>query len=90
MATNYQLFRVGKVWHYRFQINLARTQRSTRETIKHRAEAVAERAFRQARMWSRGDEPVPTLCELVEELHHADPDASPHRVTTHPKAIMEQ
>ena len=31
-----------------------------------------------------------TLCELVEELHHADPDASPHRVTTHPKAIMEQ
>jgi len=67
MATNYQLFRVGKVWHYRFQINLARTQRSTRETIKHRAEAVAERAFRQARMWSRGDEPVPTLCELVDQ-----------------------
>lgn len=64
---NYQLFKVGKVWHYRFQINLARTQRSTRETIKHRAEAVAERAFRQARMWARGDEPIPTLCKLVDQ-----------------------
>lgn len=61
----YHLFRVGKVWHYRFQINGARVQRSTRETIKHRAEAVAEKAFNRAKLWARGDEPVPTLRELV-------------------------
>lgn len=62
---NYQLYRVGKYWHFRFQVCGKRTQRSTRETLKHRAEAVAERAFRQARMWARGDEPVPTLRELL-------------------------
>ncbi|MGF6974908.1 integrase/recombinase XerC [Paraburkholderia sp. JPY465] len=59
------LFRVGKVWHYRFQINGARVQRSTRETIKHKAETIANRAYTKARMWARGDEPVPTLRELV-------------------------
>jgi integrase/recombinase XerC len=62
---SYHLFRVGKVWHYRFQINGARVQRTTRETVKHRAEAIAERAYRQARTWARGDEPVPTLHELI-------------------------
>lgn len=61
------LFRVGRVWHYRFQINGARVQRTTRETVKHRAEEIAERAYRQARMWARGDEPVPTLRELVAQ-----------------------
>jgi integrase len=33
--------------------------------VKHRAEAIAGRAYRQARMWARGAEPVPTLRELV-------------------------
>lgn len=61
------LFRVGKIWHYRFQINGARVQRSTRETVKHRAEAIAERAYRHASMWARGEEPVPTLRELVSQ-----------------------
>lgn len=61
----YHLFKVGDVWHYRFQINGARVQRTTRETVKHRAEAIADRAYRQARTWARGDEPVPTLRELV-------------------------
>jgi integrase/recombinase XerC len=61
----YHLFRVGRVWHYRFQINGARIQRSTRETLKHRAEAVAEKAFHRAKLWARGDEPVPTVRELV-------------------------
>lgn len=59
------LFRIGKIWHYRFQVNGARIQRSTRETVKHKAEAVANRAYTKARMWARGDEPVPTLRELV-------------------------
>lgn len=67
LPMNVHLFRVGKVWHYRFQINGTRAQRSTRETVKHRAEAVAERAYRQARLWARGDAPVPTLRELVQE-----------------------
>lgn len=59
------LFRVGKVWHYRFQINGVRVQRSTRETVKHRAEEIAIRAYRHARTWARGDEPIPTLRDLV-------------------------
>lgn len=63
----YQLFKVGKIWHYRFQINGARVQRSTRETVKHRAESIADRAYRHAKMWARGAEPVPTLRELVAQ-----------------------
>ncbi|WP_042337920.1 tyrosine-type recombinase/integrase [Paraburkholderia ferrariae] len=59
------LFRVGKIWHYRFQINGVRVSRSTRETVKREAETIAERAYRKARMWARGDEPVPTLRELA-------------------------
>jgi integrase len=60
----YTLFRVGQIWHYRFQINGARVQRSTREAVKYRAEDVASRAYEHARLWARGDEPVPTLREL--------------------------
>ena len=67
LSMKYQLFRVGKVWHYRFQVGGDRIQRSTREAVKHRAEAVAERAFRQARMWARGEEPVPTLREHIAQ-----------------------
>jgi len=59
------LFRVGRVWHYRFQINGVRVQRTTRETVKRLAEVVAERAYRHARLWARGEQPVPTLRELV-------------------------
>lgn len=62
---SYQLFKVGKVWHYRFQISCARVQRSTRETVKHKADAVAEKAYNRAKLWARGDEEVPTLRALV-------------------------
>ncbi|MDR5853040.1 site-specific integrase, partial [Caballeronia sp. LZ003] len=61
---SYQLFRVGKCWHFRFQVNGARVQRSTRESVKHKAEVVAARAYHDAKLWSRGREPVPTLREL--------------------------
>ncbi|RDU99219.1 tyrosine-type recombinase/integrase [Trinickia dinghuensis] len=61
----YQLFRVGNIWHYRFQINGTRVQRSTRETVKYRAAEIADRAYTRARIWARGDDPVPTLRELV-------------------------
>lgn len=64
MATNYHLFRVGRVWHYRFQVDGARVQRSTRESVKYRAEEIASRAYEHAKLWARGQEPVPTLREL--------------------------
>lgn len=62
---NVHLFRVKKVWHYRFQVAGARVQRSTGETVKHRAETIAEKAFRRAKLWAHGEEPVPTLREVV-------------------------
>lgn len=68
----YQLFRVGKTWHYRFQINGARVQRTTREMVKHKADAIAEKEYNRAKLWARGEEPVPTLRELVtlwQEVH---------------------
>ncbi|WP_227746764.1 tyrosine-type recombinase/integrase [Paraburkholderia franconis] len=77
----YQLFRVGSVWHYRFQISGVRVQRSTREKVKHKADAVAARAYSRTRLWARGDEPVPTLRELVVQwvAIHA-PTASPAHI----------
>ncbi|MFK4447469.1 integrase/recombinase XerC [Caballeronia udeis] len=62
-----QLFRVGKVWHYRFQIDGVRVQRSTGETLRHRAESIAERAHRYAALWSRREQSIPTLRELVAQ-----------------------
>lgn len=64
---SYHLFRVGKVWHYRFQIDGARVQRSTGETLRHRAEPIAARAHRTAMLWSRGEQSIPTLRELVAQ-----------------------
>ncbi|KVC70967.1 hypothetical protein WI73_00590 [Burkholderia ubonensis] len=62
-----RLFKIGKVWYYRAQINGTRVQRTTGETAKHRAETLAECAYRHAHLWARGDEPVPTLRELVSQ-----------------------
>lgn len=61
----YALFKVGDIWHFRFQIDGRRTQRSTREVTRRRAQEVAERAYEAALARSRGDEPCPTLSELV-------------------------
>ncbi|VVE01764.1 tyrosine-type recombinase/integrase [Pandoraea terrigena] len=61
------LFRVGHVWHYRFQLEGARVQRSTRETDRQRAAQVAERAFRHAKLWARNGKAIPTLRQLVEQ-----------------------
>lgn len=60
------LFRVGEVWHFRFQLDGRRVQRSTRETVRARAEGVADEAFEAAKLRSRGEEPEPTLRGLVE------------------------
>lgn len=62
---NVHLFRVKKVWHYRFQINGTRVQRSTGETVKHKAEAIAQKALARAKLWTRGEEPIPTVRETV-------------------------
>ncbi|WP_186214380.1 tyrosine-type recombinase/integrase [Burkholderia gladioli] len=59
------LFRVGRVWHYRFQIDGRRQQRSTRETDRQRAEQIADRALRQAKLWARDSKQLPTVRELV-------------------------
>lgn len=62
---SYHLFRVGKIWHYRFQLDGQRIQRSTGKLLRHLAEPIAERAYRDARLWSKGAQLVPTLRELV-------------------------
>ncbi|MFL9952812.1 tyrosine-type recombinase/integrase [Paraburkholderia nemoris] len=78
---SHHLFRVGKVWHYRFQINGVRVQRSTRETVKHLAESIANRAYRDTKMWARGAEPVPSLRDLVAQWLAAHQSiVSPHYI----------
>lgn len=63
---SFSLFRRGKVWHYRFQVaGRPRVQRSTGEEIRTKAEAVAAKAHADALLRARGDEPCPTLRELV-------------------------
>lgn len=76
-----QLFRVGRVWHYRYQLDGKRVQRSTKEIDRQHAEKVAERAFRHATLWARGSKEIPTLLELVGQwvaIHEAS--ASPAHV----------
>jgi integrase/recombinase XerC len=71
---SYSLFKVGKVWHYRFQVGKVRAQKSTRETARVNAEPVAQRAYEKAKLWARGESPVPTLAELAQqwmEVHQA-------------------
>lgn len=64
---NYHLFRVGKVWHYRFQVDGKRVQRSTNEVERPLAEKVAARAWREASLWSREGKTIPTVKELVSQ-----------------------
>ena len=65
MSTKYALFKKGEIWHFRFQIDGKRTQKSTRETAKGRAAAIAERAYQDSLIRARGDEPCPPMAELV-------------------------
>ncbi|GAB2912873.1 hypothetical protein GCM10027093_58970 [Paraburkholderia jirisanensis] len=62
---SYQLFKVGKAWHYRFSIDSKRVQRSTHESAHVRAVVVAERAYRVALLQSTSGRVIPTLRELV-------------------------
>lgn len=62
------VFKVGSVWHYRFQVRpFPRVQRSTRLTNKRAAEAVANAAYTAAVLRANGGAPIPTLIELLSE-----------------------
>ncbi|MEM5315556.1 tyrosine-type recombinase/integrase [Paraburkholderia sp. JHI869] len=62
-----RLFLVGRMWHYRLSAGGRRQQRSTGETVRRRAEAVAAQAAEDARRAASGLEPIPTLRELVRQ-----------------------
>ena len=69
---SYSLFKVGKVWHYRYQIAGLRTQRSTRETGKRLADSIAFRAYAEAKRQHRREQKIPTLTQLIDawvDLH---------------------
>jgi integrase/recombinase XerC len=63
----YALIKVGKVFHYRFQVGNIRVQRSTREKTKSRAEPIAQRAYDEALMLANGGKAVPTLEALAND-----------------------
>lgn len=81
---SYNLFKVGKIWHFRFQINGARVQRSTRERSRAAATLIAERAHRQAKLWARGAADIPTLRELG---HHWIKVHEPHASAAHVRSV---
>lgn len=64
---------VGDVWHYRFRLHGKRRQKSTNEPLRcnARAELVAQEAYEAAKLRARGDEPEPTLQELVDLWVHS-------------------
>ncbi|WP_322095141.1 tyrosine-type recombinase/integrase [Paraburkholderia bannensis] len=64
---NFQLFKVGKIWHVRYSVDRKRVQQSTGETDRQRAEQLAERRFRHARLWARDSKEMPTLSELTSQ-----------------------
>jgi integrase/recombinase XerC len=59
------VFKVGGVWHYRFQVAGFRIQKSTRLRNRGRAEQLAQLAYDAAVLRANGGEPVPTLDELA-------------------------
>jgi integrase len=70
-----------KVWHYRFQVDGVRVQRSTRLREKGAAEQVATRAYANALERANGGHAVPTLGELFAEWEEtrAPVASAPHR-----------
>jgi integrase/recombinase XerC len=59
------LFKVGDIWHYRFQVAGARVQRSTRLKNRRAAEQLAQREHEAALARANGGQPVPTLDQLA-------------------------
>jgi len=63
-----RLFRVGTVWHYRFQIGGQRIQRSTKHQIYADALAIARAAFQSACVTAghNSTHSIPTLAQLAQ------------------------
>lgn len=59
------VFKVGDVWHYRFQVAGTRVQKSTRLRNRALAEQLAQRVYDDAVLRANGGEPVPTLDDLA-------------------------
>lgn len=59
------VFKVGQIWHFRFQVGGRRVQRSTRLSNRTKAEKFAQTAYDQAVVEANGGQPVPTLDELA-------------------------
>ena len=59
------IFKLGDVWHYRFQVAGQRVQRSTRLKNRRAAEQLAQREYEAAITRANGGQPVPTLDELA-------------------------
>jgi len=77
------IFKVGQVWHYRFRLDGQRIQRSTKETVYAKALPVAQQAYEAAKCRARGEEPEPTVRQLVELWLQAHTlELSPARVTS--------
>jgi integrase len=62
------VFKVGTVWHYRFQVRpFKRVQRSTRLRDKRAAGRLAEKAYADALVRANGGDPIPTLAQLLAD-----------------------
>lgn len=61
------VFRVGRIWHYRFQIGKVRVQKTTHERNRDLAEAVAKRIYADAIIRENGGQVIPTLSALIAE-----------------------
>jgi len=83
MKPKLSMFKVHEIWHYRFQVDQLRRQRSTRERTKELAQPIAEHALEAALARARGEEPEPTLRGLVEQWLKAHTlEKSPARVAS--------
>lgn len=61
------VFKVGRTWHYRFQVAKKRIQRSSRLRNKVLASQLAEKAYAEAVERANGGHPIPTLRALARE-----------------------
>lgn len=61
------VFKKGRIWHFRFQVGNERVQRSTRLASRAAAEKVAQREYDAAVVRANGGQPVPTLDQLAAE-----------------------
>lgn len=77
----YSLFKIGKIWHYRFQIGGKSVQRTTRQTKQSLGHHVAALAFETAQVAWQGKRLSPTINELASqwlEVHRLRTSRSYH------------